>query len=115
MTSPPMPSNPTAFEERGPGPARVAAAWDALGGVYDPELGIDVVSLGLIYDVREQDGGIVADMTLTTPGCPASQTLPEMARAAMCDVLGAAVAVDVRLVWDPPWSPDMMRDAIGRR
>ncbi|MGH9107103.1 MAG: metal-sulfur cluster assembly factor [Acidimicrobiales bacterium] len=87
------------------------AAWSALGGVYDPELYLDVVSLGLVYDVRAEDGTVVVEMTMTTPGCPASESLPEMAREAILDATGAAVAVDVRVVWDPPWSPAMMDGA----
>ena len=88
----------------------VEATWDALGGVYDPELALDVVSLGLVYDVREEDGAVVVEMTLTTPGCPASESLPEMARATILEALGEAAVVDVRVVWDPPWSPAMMCD-----
>src|SRR5664280_1768672 len=84
------------------------AAWGALGTVYDPELYLDVVSLGLVYDVREEEGTIVVEMTLTTPGCPASESLPEMARAAIVESVGDPAAVDVRVVWDPPWSPALM-------
>ena len=94
-------------------PARdvVDGAWDALRGVYDPELYLDVVSLGLVYDVRAEDGTVVVEMTMTTPGCPASEVLPEMARTAITDALGGAVEVDVRVVWDPPWSPAMIDEA----
>ncbi len=98
----------------GPGTARaglagpIAAAWNALAGVYDPELYLDVVSLGLVYDVREQDGSIVVEMTMTTPGCPVSETLPEEAKTAVRQAAGDGYAVDVRVVWEPPWSPDMM-------
>jgi metal-sulfur cluster biosynthetic enzyme len=110
-----------AVEPSGPlliGPTRVKitpgdpvdAAWGALGCVYDPELCLDVVSLGLVYDVREEDGTVVVEMTLTTPGCPASESLPEMARVAIADAVGRAAAVEVRVVWDPPWSPAMMND-----
>jgi metal-sulfur cluster biosynthetic enzyme len=83
-------------------------AWDALGNVYDPELCLDVVSLGLVYDVRNEDGTVVVEMTLTTAGCPASESLPEMARVAVADALGTAAGVVVRVVWDPPWSPTMI-------
>lgn len=88
----------------------VELAWEALRDVYDPELGLDVVSLGLVYDVSRGDQGLVVEMTLTTPGCPASESLPDMARAAIADTVGATVGVDVRVVWDPPWSPAMMSD-----
>ena len=86
------------------------ATWEALGCVYDPELCLDVVSLGLVYDVRDEDGTIVVEMTLTTPGCPASESLPEMARAAVEAAVGSAASVALRVVWDPPWSPAMMHD-----
>ncbi len=92
-------------------------AWDALRGVYDPELYLDVVSLGLVYDVRAEDGNLVVEMTMTTPGCPASEMLPEMARVAISDAVDGAVAVEVRVVWDPPWSPAMIGEdaALGFR
>ncbi|MGH8989711.1 MAG: metal-sulfur cluster assembly factor [Acidimicrobiales bacterium] len=86
----------------------LTAAWEALHGVYDPELYLDVVSLGLVYGVREERGGVVVEMTLTTPGCPASEILPEMARSAIADALDARVPVEVQVVWDPPWSPAMI-------
>lgn len=86
-------------------------AFDALGDVIDPELGLDIVSLGLIYDIQQVDGRILVDMTLTTPGCPASQSLSAMAAQALADVGSRPIeSVEVRLVWDPPWSP-MMIDA----
>jgi metal-sulfur cluster biosynthetic enzyme len=88
------------------------AAWDALRSVYDPELYLDVVTLGLVYDVRAEGGTLVVEMTMTTPGCPASEVLPEMARAAIDEALSGTVPLDVRVVWDPPWSPAMIdRDA----
>ena len=107
MTAPGMPAG-------GPDTARaglagpVAAAWNALASVYDPELYLDVVSLGLVYDVREQGGTIIVEMTMTTPGCPVSEALPEEARTAVQRATGACYAVDVRVVWEPPWNPDMM-------
>ncbi len=94
------------------------AAWNALRGVYDPELYLDVVSLGLVYDVRHENGAVVVEMTMTTPGCPASEVLPEMARAAITDAITDAgdggVEVDVRVVWDPPWSPAMIDEDAAR-
>lgn len=95
-----------------------AAAWQALAGVYDPELCLDIVSLGLVYDVREERGGVTVAMTLTTPGCPASEALVELARAAVAAALvrqGAPSAVQVDLVFDPPWSPSMISEAGAER
>ena len=86
----------------------VSVAWNALAGVYDPELYLDVVSLGLVYDVRVDDGLLVVEMTLTTPGCPVSESLPEEARAAVEQAAGNSLPVSVHIVWDPPWDPSMM-------
>ena len=86
----------------------VNAAWNALTYVCDPELNLDVVSLGLVYDVRGESGAIVVEMTLARPGYLASEILPEMAMMAVTDAVDGAVPVDVRVVWDPPWSPAMI-------
>lgn len=92
----------------------IETAWEALRGVYDPELYLDVVSLGLVYDIREEGTKLVVEMTMTTPGCPASESLPEMAAAAIEDATGGAVPVDVQVVWDPAWSPSMMDEEAAR-
>lgn len=92
----------------------VAMAWEALSDVYDPELCLDVVALGLVYDVHEEDGALVVEMTLTTQGCPASESIQEMAQASISDAIGGAAEVDLRIVWDPPWSPAMMNDDAAR-
>jgi len=89
----------------------VSAAWNALAGVYDPELYLDVVSLGLIYDVRVDNGVLVVEMTMTTPGCPVSESLPEEAKAAVWQTSEDGMPIDVRVVWDPPWDPSMMDEA----
>ncbi len=97
----------------------VAAAWAALGCVYDPELCLDVVSLGLVYGIRQEDGTVVVEMTLTTPGCPAAESLPAMAERAVREAVGGSEPVDIRVVWDPPWSPAMIdvaaAEALGLR
>jgi metal-sulfur cluster biosynthetic enzyme len=97
--------------------ADLAAARAALCHVYDPELALDVVSLGLVYDLRAEGERIIVEMTLTTPGCPVSESLPDEAAAAVAAALGpgGAARVEVRLVWDPPWTPELLSDdAAGR-
>jgi metal-sulfur cluster biosynthetic enzyme len=94
----------------GPG-APVNAAWNTLAGVCDPELYLDVVSLGLVYDVRVHDGVLVVEMTMTTPGCPVSESLPEEARSAVRQATADSLPVGVRVVRDPPRDPSMMDDA----
>lgn len=84
----------------------VNAAWDALTYVYEPELHLDVVSLGLVYNVFAENGVIVVELTLTRPLVPRGG-IPEMARSTVAAALGEA-PVDVRVVWDPPWSPAMI-------
>lgn len=86
----------------------VNAAWNALTYVNDSELALDVVSLGLVYDVRDEDGLIVVEMTLRAPGPLAAERLPEMARTAVAGAVGDTAPVEVRVVWDPPWSPAMI-------
>jgi metal-sulfur cluster biosynthetic enzyme len=82
-------------------------AMTALGNVWDPELGLDVVSLGLVYDVRVDGDDIAIDMTLTTPGCPVSEQLPAEAEAAVRAAVPDA-NVTLRVVWDPPWTPELL-------
>jgi metal-sulfur cluster biosynthetic enzyme len=81
----------------------------ALRDVYDPELGLDVVALGLVYGLAVEDGVLVIEMTLTTPGCPVSESLPQQALEAVSGAVGdLGLAAEVRVVWDPPWTPDRM-------
>jgi len=88
----------------------LGAVRDALSQVYDPELGLDIVSLGLVYDLRAEDDTVVIEMTLTTPGCPVSENLPDQAALAAADALGPGgpARVDLRVVWDPPWTPERL-------
>lgn len=88
----------------------IEAVHNALRQVYDPELGLDIVSMGLIYRLEAEGDRVKMDMTLTTPGCPVSETLPEMARLAAAHALGEGgeERIDFRIVWDPPWCPDMI-------
>lgn len=87
---------------------------EALRHVYDPELGVNVIDLGLVYgvDVNEQ-GHVTIDMTLTTPGCPMHESLSDGVGAALQDIPGISGG-EIRLVWEPPWDPSRMTDE-GRR
>ncbi len=82
----------------------------AIGTVYDPEIPVNVYELGLIYAVEIADAGHIAvEMTLTAPGCPSAQELPEMVRLAVMTVPGVTSA-EVTTVWDPPWDPSRMSE-----
>jgi metal-sulfur cluster biosynthetic enzyme len=90
---------------------------DNLKNVYDPEIGINIVDLGLVYDVDVSDGGdVLVTMTLTSLGCPLGPVIVQEVTGALNE-LPELGEVDVKLVWSPPWSPDMMtedaRDELG--
>lgn len=86
---------------------------EALGDVIDPELGVDLVNLGLVYAVAVIDRNIEATISLTTPGCPMHGTIEKDVLLTL-ERLPGVEFVDVKIVWDPPWSPAMMTDE-GRR
>ena len=84
---------------------------EALRTCYDPEIPVNIYELGLIYDVRVAlDGGVLVTMTLTSPSCPAAQSLPREVEAKVRDIPGVT-AVKVNVVWDPQWNPSMMTEA----
>jgi metal-sulfur cluster biosynthetic enzyme len=87
---------------------------ELLKQVYDPELGINIVDLGLVYEIRNEDGDVTIRMTLTTPGCPMHDTIAggtERLLQRQPDI--RSVTVDV--VWDPPWTPDKMSEEAKKR
>jgi len=78
---------------------------------YDPEIPIDIYELGLVYQIRvNTDGKVAIRMTLTSPNCPAAQSLPVEVREKVEQINGVT-GVDVDIVWDPPWNPSMMSEA----
>ena len=87
----------------------MAEVWKALEEVRDPELGYNVVELGLIYDVRfdEDSKTVYVKMTLTAPGCPYGPELVQQVRSRVESIEGVEKA-DVELVFDPPWDPYTM-------
>lgn len=83
---------------------------EGLKNVYDPEIGINIVDLGLVYgaDVAES-GDVLVTMTLTSLGCPLGPVIVQEVQNALKDFEGIG-EVDVKLVWSPPWSPDLMSE-----
>ena len=86
------------------------AITSCLENVIDPELGINVVDLGLIYNVLIDANKISVDMTLTTPGCPMAGMLAGSVEQAVRQTYEGA-DVEVSLIWDPPWTPDRLSEA----
>lgn len=87
------------------------AVTDALRGVYDPEIPVNIYDLGLIYRCEvSPDGNVEIDMTLTAPACPVAGEMPGMVESAVKAVTGVG-DVKVDLVWDPPWDQSMMSEA----
>jgi FeS assembly SUF system protein len=91
-------------------PALMEPVLDALKTVQDPEIPVNLVDLGLIYELVVKQGGIVfVEMTLTTPACPVAQSMPGEVEAAIAAVPGVN-EVRVKLVWSPPWDRDRMSE-----
>ena len=92
--------------------------WKALHEVIDPEIGCNIVDLGLIYGLAIAGANVTVKMSLTTAGCPMAESLAQCAQLAMLNVPGVEEA-EVEIVWDPPWHPSMMtetgRAAVGMR
>ena len=84
----------------------------ALREVIDPEIGCNIVDLGLVYDVSIRGDTVLVRMTLTTPGCPMSESLAWGVKQAVLS-LPPVIEAEVELVWDPPWNAAMMTD-VGR-
>lgn len=91
-----------------------ATVLEVLGQVIDPELGVDVVNLGLVYELHLVGDAVTVVMTLTTPGCPMHGTIEQDVRARL-ERLPGVTAVDLQLVWDPPWHPRLMTEAAKRQ
>ena len=85
------------------------AVVEALHGVEDPELGMDIVELGLFYDAEIADGKVKIVHSLTSMGCPAGPMIQEGIHDAVAALPGVE-SVDVELTFDPPWTPDLMSD-----
>ncbi|PRY29735.1 metal-sulfur cluster assembly factor [Umezawaea tangerina] len=100
-----------------PAPKADVAAIDdieeAMRDVVDPELGINVVDLGLVYDLRVEDGNVaIIDMTLTSAACPLTDVIEDQTRQALTGGPGGGLVDDFRInwVWMPPWGPEKITD-----
>ena len=76
---------------------------------YDPEIPINIVDLGLVYDIQIQAGAVRVQMTLTAPGCPMAGFFVEDVKKKLREIEGVT-NTNVELVWDPPWSPERISD-----
>ncbi len=81
---------------------------DAMRSVIDPELGVNVVDLGLVYSAETSDGEVRIVMTMTTPACPLHAYIRESAQRVLRKRFPELRSVSVEIAWDPPWSPAMM-------
>lgn len=79
-----------------------------LATVIDPELGMNIVDLGLVYDVQVQEDAVSISMTMTTPACPIASHLVDQANVAVRSQFPALQVLDIQLVWEPAWNPLMM-------
>ncbi len=91
-----------------------AAIWRALREIVDPEFGCSIVDLGIVYEVRVEVGSGNVVMTVTTPGCPLHDVMVDGVAEKVRSVPGIG-AVEVKVVWDPPWTPEMMSEEMKQR
>ena len=82
---------------------------DEIRKIYDPELPVNIYDLGLIYNIKVTGNKAEIKMTLTTPNCPVAESLPKEVKEGALQV-DEIDDVDLQLVWDPPWSKDMMSE-----
>lgn len=86
------------------------AVWDALRTVNDPEVGLNVVDLGLVYQVEVEGADVRVELTMTSPACPLADVIVDNAVTAIRAVAPEAGKIDIEVVWDPPWTPDRMSE-----
>ena len=87
------------------------AVREALRSVDDPEVGINIVDLGLVYRVDVAADRVRVEMTMTSPACPMGDLITDNARRAVGALVPDGVGVDIELVWEPFWTPDMMSES----
>lgn len=87
-----------------------ATLLEALREVDDPEIGMNIVDLGLVYGVEIDGGRVIVRMTMTSPACPLGESMAEDVRRAIRRAEPDVEDVDVQVVWEPPWTPERMTD-----
>jgi metal-sulfur cluster biosynthetic enzyme len=104
-----MPEPPAASSEGAPSLDELE---EAMRDVVDPELGINVVDLGLVYDIRVDGKVALVDMTLTSAACPLTDVIEDQTRSALIGAPGSGLVEDVKInwVWMPPWGPDKITE-----
>ncbi|HET7295577.1 MAG TPA: metal-sulfur cluster assembly factor [Gemmatimonadales bacterium] len=110
----------TSGNDPSPSPPRVPAPTpdqvrEALRLVFDPEIGVNIVDLGLVYAIAVTDGDVRVDVTMTTPACPLSEYVTTNAEATIWQNVAGVRSVNVELVWEPTWRPDMMSEEARRQ
>jgi metal-sulfur cluster biosynthetic enzyme len=88
---------------------------EALRHVTDPELGVNIVDLGLVYGIEVDGPRALVTMTMTSPACPMADLLKELIESAIAERVPDVSEVRVIVEWDPPWDPDMMSDEARRQ
>lgn len=83
---------------------------EVLSDIYDPEIPIDIVNLGLVYKINIEGNKVNIDMTMTSPGCPAAGQIVSEAKYLVEEIEGVE-EVNIEIVWDPPWDPGKMSEA----
>lgn len=91
-------------------PAAVERAWDALRQVDDPEVGMNIVELGLVYALDAGPRRIAVRMTMTSAACPLGEEIVDEAEHALRRAFPDVDEIDIDLVWDPPWTPEMISE-----
>ena len=92
-----------------------AAVREALRQVSDPEVGMNIVDLGLVYGIRFSDGALQVDLTMTSPACSMGDMIVQEVRGALSQLVPADTEITVNLVREPPWNPAMMSEHAKQR
>jgi metal-sulfur cluster biosynthetic enzyme len=97
-------------KQTAPAELDIEAIRDALRKVIDPEIGINIVDVGLIYRIAAEGDRVAVDLTMTSPACPMGDMIYEEVEAVLKTCLPPGLVPDLQLVWEPPWSPERMSE-----